>query len=397
MKPTVFVIPSLGIGGAQHMITMLANEMSAKGVDTTILLTIQSAEDARNNSKQDNVLSDVVSIKDIDSQHPHKVSSRIGYLLSRVINKLKIKSGKAECIKYKLQKHADILAARRFFAGMPECNVIAFSDIPIVTMAIKPRKIRKKIRLIICERTDPNQHYQFPREMAFIRYLYEECDMMVFQTEESKEWYRQHIKVNEAVIPNIVKQDLPRPYNGERKKIIVDYGWFNIQKQQPLLVEAFSTVYKKYPEYKLVLYGNAKLESAQKYKQLTIDTAVRLDCLDGVEIYDETPNVHELVIDSAMFVSPSLYEGMSNSMLEAMAIGLPSICTDCPIGGAKAVIRDHENGILVPNGDAKALADAMIELIENPELAEKLSENGAKIREELRPEVIMPRWIELCK
>ena len=82
-------------------------------------------------------------------------------------------------------------------------------------------------------------------------------------------------------------------------------------------------------------------------------------------------------------------------MLEAMAIGLPTICTDCPAGGARAVIKDHENGILTPVGDVEALAYAMCEVADNPELAEKLSYNGTKIRQDLSTDNIIIEWMKL--
>ena len=84
-------------------------------------------------------------------------------------------------------------------------------------------------------------------------------------------------------------------------------------------------------------------------------------------------------------------------MLEAMAIGLPTICTVCPAGGARAIIKDHENGILVPVNDVQAMADAMKEVADNPELAEKLSINGTKIREDLSVDKIVNRWMELIE
>ena len=115
-------------------------------------------------------------------------------------------------------------------------------------------------------------------------------------------------------------------------------------------------------------------------------------CVD-VKPFDAT--LHKKILDNAMFVSSSDYEGMSNSMLEAMAIGLPTICTDCPAGGARTIIHDHENGLLVPVRDVQALANAMLKVIENPSLAQHLSMNGAKLRDVLNAETIAKRWMEL--
>ena len=96
-----------------------------------------------------------------------------------------------------------------------------------------------------------------------------------------------------------------------------------------------------------------------------------------------------------MFVSSSDYEGMSNSMLEAMAMGLPCVCTDCPAGGARAVIKDGENGLLTPVGDSHALYLAMKKIAENPGLANKLSQNSVKIRNKQSVDKIIKKWMEL--
>jgi glycosyltransferase involved in cell wall biosynthesis len=93
-----------------------------------------------------------------------------------------------------------------------------------------------------------------------------------------------------------------------------------------------------------------------------------------------------------MFVSSSLFEGMSNSMLEAMSIGLPVVCTDCYGGGASAVIRDGENGLLVPVENAAALAEAMMRIARDPSLANRLSENAVRIKDTLAKEKICRLW-----
>ena len=96
-----------------------------------------------------------------------------------------------------------------------------------------------------------------------------------------------------------------------------------------------------------------------------------------------------------MYVNSSDYEGMSNAMLEAMAIGMPVICTDCPIGGANAVIKTNENGILTEVGNAKELCDAMKKIAGDKSFANKLSKNAAQIRYELSLENTAKKWMEL--
>ena len=88
-------------------------------------------------------------------------------------------------------------------------------------------------------------------------------------------------------------------------------------------------------------------------------------------------------------------------MLEAMALGLPVVATDCPPGGPRMVITQEKNGLLVPVGDDEALAAAVNRLIEEPEFAEKLGENASKIGEKAGAEMIFKEWenyvLEVCK
>ena len=98
-----------------------------------------------------------------------------------------------------------------------------------------------------------------------------------------------------------------------------------------------------------------------------------------------------------MFVLSSDYEGMPNALMEAMASGLPCVSTDCGGGGARFLIRDGENGFLVPKGDEEALADAMRKILSDKELADMLGNNARKLQETLAPEKIYGEWEAFIK
>ena len=93
-----------------------------------------------------------------------------------------------------------------------------------------------------------------------------------------------------------------------------------------------------------------------------------------------------------MFVSSSDYEGLSNSMLEAMAIGLPTICTDCPCGGARMIIQNGVNGLLVPVNNQQEMTKAMESIADNKAFAFSLSLEGTKVREVLSLIKIVAEW-----
>ena len=82
-------------------------------------------------------------------------------------------------------------------------------------------------------------------------------------------------------------------------------------------------------------------------------------------------------------------------MIEAMAMGVPSICTDCPVGGAAIMIENNINGILIPVGDEDALCAAMTKIADDPAFASSLSENAVKVKEKYSAESIAERWLAL--
>ena len=160
-------------------------------------------------------------------------------------------------------------------------------------------------------------------------------------------------------------------------------------KNIPLLIDSFKEFRKEYPEFSLHIYGEGPLRNEL---QSCIDDQ---GLLNYVILHPNEKKVLDTVKDASRFVSSSSYEGLSNSMLEAMAIGLPTICTDCPCGGAKMMIQDGVNGLLVPNEDKDALAQAMIKVAEDKSLAVKLSKNAVKIRETLSISKIAQLWESL--
>lgn len=278
---------------------------------------------------------------------------------------------------------------RRFVEDRPDAVIISFM-VHCYTNVAAALGTSKKNRLIISERDDPHTVTSdvVRKRRTFAMRLADAC---VFQTDQAWEYMSKDIGDRGVVIPNPLSETLPPAYAGEREKVIVNYCRLNEKKNLPLLIRAFARVHEEFPEYRLEIYG----KGACKDQLLML---IHDLCLDECAfVYDFLPNIHETVKKYAMFVSSSDFEGISNSMIEALALGMPSVCTDCPIGGAAMFIRSHENGILTPVGDEDALYEAMKYMITHPDEAARMGSEAARIREVLCVDEIARQWIEVIE
>ncbi|MCM1113995.1 MAG: glycosyltransferase [Clostridium sp.] len=249
-------------------------------------------------------------------------------------------------------------------------------------------------KVLVSERNDPGNSFTHKVQKIGdparrILYKNKNCKKIVFQTQGAADYFDKSINAKGLVIPNPLKDDLPLPYTGVRKKTAVAVGRFNPQKNYKLMLDAFARFSKQYPDYKLEIYGDGALRpTMEKYIE-------HLGLTDKIELCGFCKNVHERIIDAGMYVMSSDFEGLSNAMLEALAIGLPVISTDHPPGGARAYITSYENGILTPVRDADAMAKAMCYMAENPQNAQAMGEKASLVREELSGETICSKWKSL--
>lgn len=242
-------------------------------------------------------------------------------------------------------------------------------------------------RLVISERNDPARVGSGKKTNWFRERLYRHADMLVCQTDDAAAYFSD--KVTKTVILNPVKSDLPEPFRGEHRHSVACFCRLEKQKNLGMLLRAFAEFLGSHRDWTLEVYGDGSEHDA------LVALAGELGVANAVSINPGRQDVHDVVRDAGMFVLPSDYEGLSNSMLEAMAIGLPCICTDCPCGGARMVIRDGENGILVPVGGEVELSVAMARVADGDGLAQRLGSNAAGIREMLSAGAIADRWSEV--
>ncbi|HII4433465.1 glycosyltransferase [Clostridium perfringens] len=354
MKRSItFIIGIMGNGGAERVVSILANYFINENIDINIITIYGDKID-------------------------YELDNRIKYY--PIVCK-----GKIKLFRY-IER---ILKIRKNIKRANSDVVISFlADVNIQTLIAS---IFTRNKVIISERNDPYNDPSNKYIRKFRDIIYKLGDGFVFQTVDAKNYFSKKIKGKSTIIENPIKNNLPQRYTGLRKKEIITISRLNPQKNLKLLIDSYYLISKEYSDYILIIYGEGELRTElQEYVvELGLENKVRFP---GFE-----KNIHSKIVDSSMFVLSSNYEGISNAMLEALAIGVPVIATDCPIGGAKMNIQSYKNGILVPIKNKVELYKAMKEIIENPELAENLSKNSVCIKEKLKEEVICKKWLSFIE
>ena len=207
----------------------------------------------------------------------------------------------------------------------------------------------------------------------------------VFQTEEEKRWFPKRLQKKGRIIMNQVSDSFFAVQHTGPRRDLVSVGRLTPQKNQALLICAFARIAGE-TEENLLLYGAGELHDEL---QRLIDS---LGLNDRVKLMGLSADVARDIKDARAFVLSSDYEGVPNALLEAMALGLPCIATDCLGGGPRMVIEDGVNGLLIPMGDEAALAEAIRRLLRDPEAAERMGRAARETAESFRPDRVFADW-----
>ena len=244
------------------------------------------------------------------------------------------------------------------------------------------------VKTVLCERNDP-VYDPASKLMRLRRKLsYRNADGFVFQTEKIKSFFEESIQRRAVVIPNFIEKKVPEEeLNVERRNSFVTCARLdNNQKNQVALIHTFAEFNKINESFKLEFFGDGP--DRKLYESLIKE----LEMEEKIILHGRINDPMNEVKKCKYFVFSSKYEGMPNALIEAMAYGMPCIATDCSGGGARALINDGENGLLIPYNDNKALLDAMVKLSADEELCAKLKKNAYNINKELEMQGIIDKW-----
>jgi glycosyltransferase involved in cell wall biosynthesis len=351
-----FVIPGLGPGGAERVATLLCDFWAAEGHAITVI-TFESDDTAPFYT-----LDQRVAVR--------RLAASAGEGSPRLLNNLN-----------RISRLRTLLRELR-----PDAVVAFTTDANVITL-LATRGLG--VPVIISERNQPDRPGLARVHRLARRFTYPFADAVVVQTDDIASWIRKRFRVPVHVVPNPVRVGTLRSQrkNADRP-LLIALGRLAAQKGFDILIEAFARVTAKHPDWQLVIYGDGpdRADLERLRDALSLQGKVSLPGL--------TRNVDGAFAEASLFALPSRFEGYPNALLEALAAGLPVIATSSP-GGAAEILADGKYGMLVPPGDAGALASALDAIMSDTALREAYASRATDAVAELNVEWVSHRWLEL--
>ena len=224
-----------------------------------------------------------------------------------------------------------------------------------------------------------------PELQESIRERYPALDALVVLTEADRAQYEQHLggSIRVASIPNW-PSELPGAKSDLTARRVVTAGRLAPQKGFDLLIDAWAGVASVHDDWLLRICGKGPLrrELNQQIARLGLETSVEL------------PGARDMGVEmteASIFALSSRFEGFPLVLLEAMSKGLAVVAFDCPTG-PRELVRDGENGVLVPDGDVEGLAEGIRRLIDEEALRRRCAAGAIETVKEYTMEVVGPRW-----
>jgi GalNAc-alpha-(1->4)-GalNAc-alpha-(1->3)-diNAcBac-PP-undecaprenol alpha-1,4-N-acetyl-D-galactosaminyltransferase len=351
-----FVITSLSSGGAERVVSAMANYWSRRGKE--IKIAVFSFDPPFYE------LDPAVSVSMLGPRR--KTRDFLGIVKTSI---------------------ACFLGLRRFLAREEPDIVVSFLAVSSGLAALAMGK-KASTRLIAAERTNPEMDPLHPAWLLLRARAYRRAALVVAQTERAADYCRSMGARAVTVVANPLKPGIQAAVPGRRSRIVLSVGRMTREKGHDLLLEAFSRVRRN--GWRLVLVGDGS--ERLKLERLASDLGIR----DKTDFIGVSKDVDEYYRSAGIFVLPSRYEGFPNALCEAMAFGTACISFDCPNGPAE-IIRTGHDGIIVPPGDIAGLADAIERLISNGNERVSLGEAAVSTSEKYGIDKIMGVWDKLVE
>jgi GalNAc-alpha-(1->4)-GalNAc-alpha-(1->3)-diNAcBac-PP-undecaprenol alpha-1,4-N-acetyl-D-galactosaminyltransferase len=355
-----FVIYQISAGGAERILTLLANELCKKGWSVT-LLTLDSGAEPVFFKLHSDIKHEPLSL--MREQGGWWKAVKVHFLRPWVLRR----------------------AIRR---SRPDA-VIAFIDMTNILTLIAT--IGLKLPVIISERVNPAFSMMGIPCFLLRQWIYKWSACLVVQTRDVLSYFSSSIQKNSRIIPNpVVVSNYSDPdWRAETSsQTLLATGRLGKQKGFDLLLKAFLPVSKKFPDWMLEIWGEG--EQRENLKNLRDE----LGLAERVQFLGLTKEISKTMSRADIFVLSSRYEGFPNVLGEAMACGLPVVSFDCPYGPSE-MIQDGVNGLLVSPENIQELSSALERLMSSVELQNSLGEQARKITQRYSLNQIVTLWEEL--
>ena len=262
--------------------------------------------------------------------------------------------------------------------------LISFLNSALYHGVLTTRGLRTKS--VISVRNDPNFDYPTFRAKILAKTLLSMSEGAVFQTPDAQDWFPKRLRKKSTIIYNPIGERFYREQYKPIKKTIVAVGRLNYQKNFTFLINSFAEFVKKHKDWKLNIYGEGDLKDELENQ---ISKSHLREC---VTLCGRTSNVPSAISKSEIYVLTSDFEGAPNALMEAMAVGMPCISSDCPCGGPRMLIENGYNGFLYPVGDLEEFVKCLSILADNGHLKCKFAARAKSKAREFTAENVYKAW-----
>ncbi|MBI1649860.1 glycosyltransferase family 4 protein [Hyphomicrobium sulfonivorans] len=363
MQKILFLIGSLGGGGAERATINIAKIWAERGCD--VVIATLDAEEPR-------IYDLPCGIRLV----PLGISGRSHGVINALKNNV-----------YRIRRLRNLLITER-----PD---IAFG---MMSAAVMLGIVRTRNMIAVgAERAFPPQSiprgaWQFLRRLVYAR-----LDIVTVQTEVGRDWLLRHTRArNVVVIPNSVEIPLAKQapelpvslYVPSGQKLLLGAGRLVHQKAFDRLVVAFGRLAKKHPDWILAITGEGN--DRESLERMVVDRGLG----ERVVLPGRAGNLADWFMAAHAFVLTSRHEGFPNVLVEALAHGCPAVSVDCDTG-PRDIIRHEENGLLVSQDDPEALVAALDRIMSDDSLRGKMAANAPEVKTTFSPERISAMWQSL--